>query len=223
MRPMLPVALAALLVLAGCGAGGPSPTATPTAMPTATPTASPTASPTATPTATATATPTATATATPTATPTPTPTATPTPEPTAAPRPEEVTVGLAQWAEYDTQGTTLGYQIESWRDADYVEGVGNAPEGQTWMIANVWIRNRGGEAARIGWTQYQMEDFNGVTRSPDREAMANASETLDESRLITPGDGVRARVIFLTNAPDQPTFYIEPHGNSEGPTVIVET
>jgi|GEM_PF-3089966 len=223
MRPILSVALALCLVLAGCGAGGSSPTATPTDAPTATPspTPGPTASPTATATATATATPTATPTETPTHTPTETPTPTPTPAPT--PRPEEIEVAVAQWADYETQGTELGYQITSWRDADSIEGVGQAPDGESWIIANVWIRNTGGESARIGYTQFSMEDFNGITRSPDREAMANASNTLAQSRVLTPNDGIRVRVIFLTNAPDQPTFYIEPYGRTEGPTVVVET
>lgn len=74
------VAVAAVVLLAGCGGlFGPAPetpvetpTATPTATATATPTASPTASPT--PSPTPTAAPTPSPTATPTASPTPTPT-----------------------------------------------------------------------------------------------------------------------------------------------------
>ncbi len=73
------VALAAALVLAGCGTNNQAetPTATPTQM--AEPTAEPTVAPTNTPEPTATSTPAPTATNTPT--PTPEPTATPTPEP----------------------------------------------------------------------------------------------------------------------------------------------
>jgi len=53
--------------------------------------------------------------------------------------------------------------------------------------------------------------------------MQNASDTLDDSQVITPNDGVRVRVIFLTDYPDQPTFYIDPYGRTGGPTVVIET
>jgi len=228
MRPIFCITLAAMLLLAGCGAGGSNPTSTSTPETPGTPgtpgTPTPTASPIPSPTTTATITPTTT----PTASPTPTATATPTSTPTATPEPEPSVkrTSVGEWASQETQGTTIEYQVESWRTDDSIDGVGPAPDGEEWVIVNVWIRTSVGEEITLGSTQWAAEDFQGVRHAPDSEAMRNGSasgerEVMPERTTMDPNDAEKYRLYFSASYTRDLTFVITPYGRNDGPTIRV--
>jgi hypothetical protein len=174
-------------------------------------------------------TPTTTAapTETPTPTPTPTPTATPTPTPTPTPEPEDVTVGVGEWAAIETGQTTYEVQVTRWRTRDEltngIRGAMRPPEDETWVETFVWLRNRGREETRVGYTQWTMRDFRGIEHAPHRRAMRTLADTLARRRVLEPIDGVRARVVFATGDPSDLEFVVTPFGSGSGPTVRIVT
>jgi hypothetical protein len=125
----------------------------------------------------------------------------------------------------DTQGTTVEYQVEAWRATDTLDGVGEAPDGEQWVVVDMMIRTSVGESITIGSTQWAAEDFQGVRHAPDSEAMRNASEPgpdpLPERTEMDPNTRQSYRVYFSLQYTSDLTFVIEPYADSEGATIRI--
>jgi hypothetical protein len=210
--------------LAGCSAGGSDPDPSPT--PTRTPPRTPTAAPGTTTRATDTPTPTASPVPTPTATSTSTPTPTPTPET------EPVVVGLGRWAATETAGTVLEVQVVRWDTADVLtreelrsSDRNDAPvepgDGKQWVIANLWLRNRGTEPVLVGPSQWTMVDLRNRERPPASGVMPRVRDALEPATEVRPNEGVRPRVVFAAGTVGDVEFVMRPYGDREGRTVRV--
>jgi hypothetical protein len=167
-----------------------------------------------------------TETATPTPTETPTPTGTPTPSRTPTPAPDDVVVEMSEWAEMETDGTTVGVRVMRYEVVEKVERAGGInpispdDDDDVFLVTYVELRNLR-TATTVGWPQWTMTDIEGA-HSPYVKAMNQARNTLpEEHRLGATDDFVAGRVIFSTKYPQDVDWYVEPYGDNEGPTIHV--
>lgn len=209
---------ACALLLAGCGAAPSTPTPAATETPTAT--ASPTASPT--PTSSPTATPTASPTAT--SSPTPTPTPTPTAVPTTAPAPDEVRVGLREWARMQTPETVLEIQITHVERREYLPTtpVYGAPGGETWIVAEVEVRNDGDNVALVGPSQWSIRDADNFTDDHNESAHRRLEGAPSGETELYPADTMDMTVVFDVRSPRSVTWTVVPFGGRAGTAVVIE-
>lgn len=212
------VGAALLAALAGCSSGSGSDTPPRTPRGTATPTPTPTFV--------------STPTAIPTATPEPTPTRTPDPTPTPTPEPEDVEVGLRRWGAMSTAATTVEWQVNEFREVDRYDSFDvrerfrdeaplTPPEGETWVEADVRVRNVGDDGATVSSTQWTMRDGRNVGRSPDFETMRRVTGTLSTDRGLGRNSSTRERMIFSTPDPAPQEFIVRPYRGTSGPAVRI--
>ncbi|WP_251328904.1 hypothetical protein [Haloplanus pelagicus] len=187
----------------------------------------PTATRTPAPTATPTSTPTATEAPSPTPTETPTPTATRTPTPTATPEPEDILIGMGEWAEMETDGTSLEIRVTHYDTAEKIQrGPGEVPispdaNDETFLVTHVELRNLF-TVTTVGWSQWSMTDFQGNEHTPYQKAMYQGQNTLDEGVDIgISPEFISTRVVFSLKYPHDPSWTVEPYDDNDGPTVRI--
>jgi hypothetical protein len=144
-----------------------------------------------------------------------------------------IEVSVREWAETETQSTELDYQITEWRTPDTIPNASHheigPPDGDQWIVADIWVRNLGDDGATVGYSQWHIENFAGVEFDPHQQMMDNANRfgeahpPLPQETRVPPNDGRKYRVIWAMEETNDITFVIEPYGDSEGPTIRVET
>lgn len=222
----LPLALVALLLLAGCNSLGGSPS-TPTAEPDAD---NPTPTPrvvTKTVTVTVTPEPTetteTTTTATPTPTPTPSPAATATPTPTPEPMNDEV--GIGEWGRTEHDGHRIDIRINKFNTQKNVSTEDGpdleAPEGYRWVVAEVELYSHPTPGViNIGYEQWTLYDSFDNPHDPDDEAMRKHYHPYPENQEFEPDTQKAYFVIWLVEYHNDVSFKVVPHRGQSGGTVL---
>ncbi len=219
LRILLGICL--LVTLAGClGALSPDDT-----TPTAEPTPLPTATPGQTPTATSTPTPTATATPEPTPLPTPTPTQTPTPTATPTPEPQNKVGTINEWVETRHNGTRMRIKMADYFTTDEIEksdgGTRSPDEGNTYLVAEVFVTSSFGGPVTIGRSQWSYTDITGTTYSPANAATDDVADSYP-AEMTLQNDGIQRKIVFEVQYYNDVTFRIVPYGSQSGGTVTFE-
>jgi len=95
------------------------------------------------------------------------------------------------------------------------------PDGERWVIADVWMRNRGVEPARLGPSQWTMRGLRDVPRSAESEPMREVRDTTEPLTDLPPNDALYPRLVSATGGAAEVEFLVSPYGDRRGRTVRI--